>query len=48
MNKIKWTKKKAKEMGLGKYQQEKTNAGVLIALMAADVDQKIYLLGYDS
>ncbi len=34
-------------MGLGKYQQEKTNAGVLIALMAADVDKKIYLIGYD-
>ena len=34
-------------MGLGKYQEEKTNAGVLIALMAADVDNKIYLVGYD-
>ena len=33
-------------MGLGKYQRrEKTNAGVLIALMAADVDKKIYLVG---
>ena len=45
--KITWTKKKDKVMGLGKYQQEKTNAGVLIALMAADVDKKIYLIGYD-
>ena len=45
--KITWTKKKDKVIGLGKYQQEKTNAGVLIALMAADVDNKIYLIGYD-
>jgi len=44
---ITWTKKKDKVMGLGKYQQEKTNAGVLIAMMAADVDKKIYLVGYD-
>jgi hypothetical protein len=45
--KITWTKKKDKVMGLGKYKDEKTNAGVLIALMAADVDKKIYLVGYD-
>ena len=45
--KITWTKKKDKVMGLGKYQQEKTNAGVLIALMAADVSNKVYLVGYD-
>ena len=45
--KITWTKKKDKVMGLGKYRQEKTNAGVLIAMMAADVDKKIYLVGYD-
>jgi hypothetical protein len=45
--KITWTKKKDKVMGLGKYQQEKTNAGVLIALMAADVSKKVYLVGYD-
>jgi len=45
--KITWTKKKDKVMGLGKYQEEKTNAGVLIALMAADVDNKVYLVGYD-
>jgi len=45
--KITWTKRKDKVMGLGKYQDEKTNAGVLIALMAADVSKKIYLVGYD-
>ena len=45
--KITWTKKKDKVVGLGKYQKEKTNAGVLIAMMAADVDKKIYLIGYD-
>ena len=44
---ITWTKKKDKVMGLGKYQNEKTNAGILIAMMAADVDKKIYLIGYD-
>ena len=45
--KITWTKKKDKVMGLGKYQQEKTNAGTLMAMMAADKDTKIYLIGYD-
>ena len=44
---ITWIKKKDKVMGLGQYLQEKTNAGVLIALMAADVSNKVYLVGYD-
>ena len=44
---ITWTKKKDKVMGLGKYAAEKTNAGILIAQMAADKDKLIYLLGYD-
>ena len=44
---ITWTKKKDKVMGLGKYKNEKTNAGILIAMMAADKEKKIYLLGYD-
>ena len=44
---ITWTKKKDKVMGLGKYKNEKTNAGILIAMMAADEEKKIYLIGYD-
>ena len=44
---ITWTKKKDKVIGLGKYAEEKTNAGVLIAMLAADKDTKIYLIGYD-
>jgi len=44
---ITWTKKKDKVVGLGKYKDEKTNAGVLIAHMAAEKDKVIYLLGYD-
>ncbi len=44
---ITWTKKKDKVMGLGKYKEEKTNAGMLIAMMAAEKDKKIYLIGYD-
>ena len=44
---ITWLKKKDKVMGLGKYQNEKTNAGILIAYMAAEQDKKIYLIGYD-
>ena len=41
--KITWTKKKDKVMGLANIKDEKTNAGVLIALMAADVDKKYIL-----
>ena len=44
---ITWTKKKDKVMGLGKYKNEKTNAGILIAMMAAEKDKRIYLIGYD-
>tara|TARA_R100001443_G_scaffold105939_1_gene115145 strand:+ start:5962 stop:6786 length:825 start_codon:yes stop_codon:yes gene_type:complete len=44
---ITWTKKKDKVVGLGKYKDEKTNAGILIAHMAAEKEKLIYLLGYD-
>ena len=44
---ITWLKKKDKVMGLGKYKDEKTNAGILITYMAAEKDTKIYLIGYD-
>ena len=44
---ITWLKKKDKVMGLGKYKDEKTNAGILITYMAAEKDTRIYLIGYD-
>jgi len=44
---ITWCKKHDKVQGLGPYQNERTNAGTLIALMASDKDSKIYLIGYD-
>ena len=44
---ITWTKKKDKVMGFGKYKNDKTNAGMLIAYMASDKDDIIYLIGYD-